>query len=190
MVRGPCSGSPVAIHLGSPSPVTSCGSPGTNQRAVAFLLSLAPGGVYRAAPVTRGAGGLLHPRFTLACASCEGHRRSVLCGTFRRVAPPGRYPAPCPVESGLSSSAGKSPHARGHPASSFFCHMLCPCCHGRPPVCQLGVRECLQGGGHRGRAGVNGGRPTSRSGRRGPLPGLSLTALGGLWCLPLHWRPA
>ena len=115
----------MAIHLGSPSPATSCGSPGTNQRAVAFLLSLAPGGVYRAAPVTRGAGGLLHHRFTLACASCQGHRRSVLCGTFRRVAPPGRYPAPCPVESGLSSSAGKCPHARGHPANSFFFFMLC-----------------------------------------------------------------
>ena len=27
----------------------------------------------------------------------------VFCGTFRRVAPPGCYPAPCPVESGLSS---------------------------------------------------------------------------------------
>src|SRR5206468_1426806 len=30
-----------------------------------FLLGLAPGGVYRATPVTRGAGGLLHHRFTL-----------------------------------------------------------------------------------------------------------------------------
>jgi hypothetical protein len=27
----------------------------------------------------------------------------VFCGTFRRVTPPGCYPAPCPVESGLSS---------------------------------------------------------------------------------------
>ncbi len=33
----------------------------------------------------------------------SGHRRSGFCGTFRRVTPPGRYPAPCPVESGLSS---------------------------------------------------------------------------------------
>jgi len=29
------------------------------------LFDLAPGGVYRAVPVTRGAGGLLHHRFTL-----------------------------------------------------------------------------------------------------------------------------
>ena len=32
------------------------------------------------------------------------HRRSVLCGTFLRVAPTGCYPAPCPVESGRSSA--------------------------------------------------------------------------------------
>jgi len=31
------------------------------------------------------------------------HGLCVFCGTFRRVAPPGRYPAPCPAESGLSS---------------------------------------------------------------------------------------
>jgi len=29
--------------------------------------------------------------------------RCVFCGTFRRVAPPGRYPASCPVEPRLSS---------------------------------------------------------------------------------------
>ena len=41
----------------------------------------------------------------------EGHRRSALCCTVRRVSPPGRYPAPCPVESGLSSmlEAPRSP---------------------------------------------------------------------------------
>lgn len=35
---------------------------------VRTLFGLAPGGVYRAAPVTGGAGGLLHHRFTLAHA--------------------------------------------------------------------------------------------------------------------------
>jgi hypothetical protein len=37
--------------------------------------------------------------------SFEGtrHRRSVLCGTFLRVTPTGRYPASCPSESGRSS---------------------------------------------------------------------------------------
>ena len=33
-----------------------------------------------------------------------GHRRSLLCCTFRRLAAPGRYPAPCPAEPGLSST--------------------------------------------------------------------------------------
>ena len=34
----------------------------------------------------------------------EGHRRSVFCGTFRRLAPPRRYLASCPAEPGLSST--------------------------------------------------------------------------------------
>jgi len=66
------------------------------------LSDLAPGGVCRAARVTPGAGGLLHHRFTLARR--RGARRSAFCGTVPRVAPGGRYPPPCPVESGLSSS--------------------------------------------------------------------------------------
>jgi len=33
-----------------------------------------------------------------------GHRRSVLCGTFRGLTPPRCYLAPCPVEPGLSSA--------------------------------------------------------------------------------------
>jgi len=47
----------VAIHL--------CGPPGDIGRAGHPQFGLAPGGVCRAAPVTRGAGGLLHHRFTL-----------------------------------------------------------------------------------------------------------------------------
>ena len=50
-------------------------------------------------------GALLPHRFTLACARlAASHRRSTLCCTFRRLATPGRYPAPCPVELGLSST--------------------------------------------------------------------------------------
>ena len=37
----------------------------------------------------RQRGGLLHHRFTLAC-TLAGHRRSLLCCTFRRLATPGR----------------------------------------------------------------------------------------------------
>ncbi len=35
----------------------------------------------------------------------DGFRRYVFCGTFRRLAPPRRYLAPCPAEPGLSSPA-------------------------------------------------------------------------------------
>jgi len=48
------------------------------------LLGLAPGGVYLATPVTRGAGELLPHRFTL---TGRVGRRFVFCGTVPRVAP-------------------------------------------------------------------------------------------------------
>ena len=65
--------SAAAIHLGVPSPARSSGLPagsgGPPSIACAGLsripLGLAPGGVYRAIPVTRDAGGLLPHRFTL-----------------------------------------------------------------------------------------------------------------------------
>src|ERR1700728_5118428 len=62
------------IHLGLPLPTASCGLPAGIGRAalersrrepLVPLFDLAPGGVYRAAAVTCGAGGLLHRRFTL-----------------------------------------------------------------------------------------------------------------------------
>ena len=75
------------------------------------LSGLAPGGVYRAAPVTRRAGGLLHHLFTLTAAHCCVLQRSVFCGTFLRVTPSGRYPPPCSTEPGRSSVT-RSPCAR------------------------------------------------------------------------------
>src|SRR3954469_23525625 len=56
--------------------------------AGALPLDLAPGGVYLAAQVTLGTGGLLHHRFTLT--ENRGPRRFVFCGTFPRVTPGGR----------------------------------------------------------------------------------------------------
>src|SRR5258708_33581776 len=73
-----------AIHLGLPLPAASCGLPASsggqpsNARAGAAPLpashppDLAPGGVYRAAAVTCGAGGLLHHRFTLTAGPEPG----------------------------------------------------------------------------------------------------------------------
>jgi hypothetical protein len=71
--------------------------------ACAGPLGLAPGGVYRATPVTGGAGGLLHHRFTLTRPP-RRTGRSAFCGTVPRVTPGGRYPPPCSSESGLSST--------------------------------------------------------------------------------------
>src|SRR5674476_1709108 len=60
-----------------------------------LLSGLAPGGVYRATPVTWSAGGLLHHRFTLTPTParpkpCDSSRRSVICGTVPRVGPDAR----------------------------------------------------------------------------------------------------
>src|SRR5690606_38486579 len=84
------------IHLGLPSPTGSSGLPagsdGPSSDACAGTtsrwcpLGLAPGGVYRAIPVTRDAGGLLHHPFTLTAAAAP-RRRSAFCGTFPRVTP-------------------------------------------------------------------------------------------------------
>ncbi len=69
----------------------------------ASLFGLAPGGVYLASDVTAGPGELLPHPFTL---TRHGGRTS-LCGTIPGVTPAGRYPAPCPVEPGLSSPIPK-----------------------------------------------------------------------------------
>src|SRR5918995_3773463 len=81
-----------------------------------LLLDLAPGGVCRAAQVTPDAGALLPHRFTLACAGrpAIGGLLSVALG--RQVTPTWLSPAPCPLESRLSST--RSMPCRGHPADS------------------------------------------------------------------------
>ena len=71
---------------------TQCGS----------LFGLAPGGVYLATNCYQPSGALLPHPFTLTCAQTS-HRRSSLCCTCRRLAPPRRYLAPCSTEPGLSS---------------------------------------------------------------------------------------
>jgi len=50
----------------------------------------------------RSRGALLPHPFTLTW-SLAGHRRFALCCTGRRLAPPRRYLAPCPMKPGLSS---------------------------------------------------------------------------------------
>jgi|GEM_PF-685509 len=80
----------------------------------ALLFGLAPSGVCRASDVTTGAGELLPHRFTLTSGNKSSPRRSTFCGTFLPVTGTGRYPAPCPMELGLSSPpAAEKRQARG-----------------------------------------------------------------------------
>lgn len=55
----------------------------------------------------RRPGELLPHPFTLTAR--RSGRRFAFCGTFRGIAPPGRYPAPCPAEPGLSSTRTPRP---------------------------------------------------------------------------------
>src|SRR5439155_4754396 len=92
--------------------------------AIAPLFGLAPGGVYLAGAVTRAAGELLPHRFTLTASPPSQARRDgglFSVALVRGVTPPGRYPAPCPAEPGLSSrrvaTAGDRPAFSGAPDS-------------------------------------------------------------------------
>src|SRR5699024_5045216 len=112
---------PAAICLGAPLPMRSGNLPAGSASSVdtcagtalgSCPLGLAPGGVYLAAPVTRGAGGLLHHPFTLtrtAYPLVHGRWRSPFCGTVPHVTVGGCYPPPRSVESGPSSVGLASP---------------------------------------------------------------------------------
>ena len=70
------------------------------------LLGLAPGGACRAGAVARAAGALLPHRFTLTPPPRKSKRGAVcFLLRLREVAPAWVTPAPCPAESGLSSTA-------------------------------------------------------------------------------------
>ena len=91
------------IHLGPASPQASSNLPESSAgHAIGFLFGLAPGGVYHRRgllPATRCAlTAPFHPY-----RRPKALRRYTFCCTFRRLAPPRRYLAPCPMEPGLSS---------------------------------------------------------------------------------------
>ena len=99
------------IHLGPELLQGSSDLPGESASSVIFpLFGLAPGGVYLADPVTRTSGELLPHRFTLTDAGSLRRRRSALCCTCRRIAPPGSYPAPllCGARTFLTRPRGSS----------------------------------------------------------------------------------
>ncbi len=68
------------------------------------LLGLAPDGVFRATSVTGSPVRSYRTLSPLPVLPRGSHRRFAFCGTFHRLSPPGDYPAPCPVELGLSSN--------------------------------------------------------------------------------------
>ncbi len=106
------------IPLGRTSPHASSSLPGSSAgHADGSLFGLAPDGVY---PATRVATGAVRSYRTIsplpARPGNERNRRYIFCGTFRRLAPPRHYLAPCPVEPGLSSR----PQATGRPPGRLF----------------------------------------------------------------------
>ena len=105
------------ISLGRSSPIDSCGLPArlaashrcapSPEREAARMLGLAPAGGCLAASVAACAGELLPHLFTLTLC-----RAVCFCGPAPRVAAPGRYPAACSMEFGLSSGGSKSARDR------------------------------------------------------------------------------
>jgi hypothetical protein len=94
-----------AIHLGTPLPASSSGLPGSSGGPPSNAACLTLLRVGFAEPL-RSPGALVVSYTTVSPlpGRLATPGRSVLCGTFPRVAPGGRYPPPCPVESGLSSA--------------------------------------------------------------------------------------
>jgi len=131
-----------AIHLGPASPPASCGPPGDSAGPASAAASPRPCVPYSTLlrvgftePTGHPAAGALLPhRFTLT--ALRAGRRSALCGTVLRVAPTGGWPAPCPVEAGLSSTPAN--RDRGRPAGS-------PCPASMPPEAgPAGTTDLLQ----------------------------------------------
>ena len=91
----------VTIHLVFLLPRKSCGQPGNSVGTVSSILELvslfglAPSGVCKHFMSPRN---LVRSYRTLSPlpVCLRHHRRSILCGTFRRLTTPGNYPALCP----------------------------------------------------------------------------------------------
>ena len=104
------------IHLGCKSPRSSSNLPRDRAgHASVPLFDLAPGGVYHATSVTSCA---VRSYRTFSPLPVTSDRRYIFCGTFRRLTPPRRYLAPCPMEPGLSSILSCDKTATAQPTLS------------------------------------------------------------------------
>ncbi len=105
----------MVIPLGVQSLIRSSDLPESSTgRTSGFLFGLASGGVYHAVNCYQTRGALLPHPFTLTSRM----RRSTLCCTFRRLSPPRRYLAPCPMKPGLSSLLQSRRPPQQRPSSS------------------------------------------------------------------------
>jgi hypothetical protein len=123
------------------------------------LRGFAPGGVYLATTVTGRAVGS-YPAVSPLPPTRVAGRRSALCCTIRRIAPPGRYPAPCPMELGLSSRQWCTASGHHQPAivwPSAASHVLA---RARSARQRAGARPAIKGRGPSAlrRRGASGGR--------------------------------
>jgi hypothetical protein len=111
------------IHLGCTSPHTSSDLPGDSRGprfatlgrdgSPPYLVLLRVG--FTVPPVLAGAV-RSYRTFSPLPPRASGGWRFVFCGTFRGLAPPRRYLAPCPVEPGLSSAPKRHDAAIARPA--------------------------------------------------------------------------
>jgi len=101
----------MVIPLGRKLPPASCDLPEGIERATRPLLGLAPGGVCRAPGVTTWA---VSPYLTFSPLPAPyeiGPLAVYFLWHFPKVTLTGRYPAPCPMEPGLSSHQMVSDHS-------------------------------------------------------------------------------
>ena len=127
--------SKTAIPLGATLPQRSSNLPGPSAgHAIGSLFGLAPSGVYLATHCYQPCGALLPHPFTLT--GPERLRRFTLCCTFRRLTPPRRYLALCPVEPGLSSPT--------HKAQRRLSGQLRTQAYQRPRPASITAFDCLQ----------------------------------------------
>ena len=98
-------------------------NPGTSRTLMVPLFGLAPGGVLAAGASPHAAGRSYRPISPLPIATEAVAGGMFLChfpSPLRlRASTPGSYPAPCPVEPGLSSPK-RLPSRGGHPAVPAF----------------------------------------------------------------------
>ncbi len=83
------------------------------------------------------------PKLETRSVESEGGR-CIFCATFRRVAPPGSYPAHCSVEFGLSSPEGTSPLAQTAGLKPrHYTNFVVALGSGRPANCNTQLYRCV-----------------------------------------------